>query len=188
MNGFEYALALLSVLIGLTLSEIATDLHRLVRHGRGVRWDGRVILSTAVATVVTVRMWFTFWRIQDFELVLVFPFYLSIFVEMMILYMIGASCLPEDPPDDCDLHAFYERNSRSLWALFAVFQASYVGHALYFSPGGPLWVWGIILLPLGLYGLLASVRTKWLHYLAPAFILAWELYWNWDRTLGPPAG
>ena len=45
MTGFEYALALLSVLIGLTLSEIATDFHRLVRNAGTVRWDGRVLLN-----------------------------------------------------------------------------------------------------------------------------------------------
>jgi hypothetical protein len=188
MTGFEYALALLSVLIGLTLTEIATDLHRLVRRGRAVRWDGRVVLSTALAIEVTVRMWFTFWRVKEVEAVVLFPFYLSMFVEMMILFMVGASCLPEEPPPDGDLGAYYERNSRTLWTLFAVFQASYVGYALYFNRGKPLLPWGIILLPLALYVLLAAVRKKWLHYAAPAAILAWELYWNWDRALGAPAG
>ncbi|HEX8621709.1 MAG TPA: hypothetical protein VF718_07025 [Allosphingosinicella sp.] len=189
MNGFEYALALLSVLIGLTLTEIATDLHRLVRRGRAVRWDGRVVLSTALAVEVTVRMWFTFWRVRDVEAVVVFPFYLSMFVEMMVLFMIGASCLPEEPPEDGDLSLYYERNRRTLWTLFALFQASYVGYALYFNRGGgPRWAWSIILLPLALYVLLAAVGRKWLHYAAPAAILAWELFWNWDRALGTPGG
>jgi hypothetical protein len=188
MTGFEYALALLSVMIGLTLSEIATDLHRLVRNAGTVRWDGRVILSTALATVVTVRMWFTFWRIQDDELVLVFPFYLSIFVAMMVLYMIGASCLPEDPPADCNLADFYERNRRSLWSLFAVFQTIYFAHGLYFAAGAPLLARLPVLAALAAYVLLAAVRTKWLHYLLPTLLIAEELHWNWSRTLGGAIG
>jgi hypothetical protein len=188
MTGFEYALALLSVLIGLTLSEIATDFHRLVRNAGTVRWDGRVLLSAALVTVVVVRMWFTYWRIKDVGLVLVFPFYLSLFAGLMVLYMLGASCLPEDPPADCDLGAFYERNRRSLWTLFAVFQADYFAHGLYFAAGAPLWTRLPVLLTLGLYVLLAAVRTKWLHYAVPAALLAWELYYNWDRALGAPAG
>ena len=192
MTGFEYALGLLSVLIGLTLGEIATDLHRLVRHGRTVKWDGRALLSTALVTVVTVRMWFTFWGIRDVGMVVVFPFYLSIFVEMMVLYMLGASCLPEDAPADCDLAAFYDRNSRTLWTLFAVFQTSYFAHAIYFAShfgrDVPLWGWGTILLPLAAYMLLALFRSKWLHYALPAAILAWELFNNWDRTRGPAGG
>jgi hypothetical protein len=188
MTGFEYVLALFSVLIGLTLTEIATDLHRLLRAGRAVRWDGRVILSTALVVEVTVRMWFTFWRVKDVEAVVLFPFYLSMFVHLMLLFMIGASCLPEEPPADGDLGAYYERNSRTLWTLFSIFQAAYVGYALYFNRGGPVWAWSIILLPLALYLLLAAVRRRWLDYSAPAAILAWELYWNWDRALGPASG
>ena len=188
MNPFEYALGLLSVLVGLALGDVAMSMHKLVRHWRTVRWDGRVLLSALLVVVMLIRMWFSFWGIRSFGIVLYFPFYLSMFVHLMLLFMIGASCLPEEPPADGDLGAYYERNSRTLWTLFSIFQAAYVGYALYFNRGGPVWAWSIILLPLALYLLLAAVRRRWLDYSAPAAILAWELYWNWDRALGPASG
>jgi hypothetical protein len=72
--------------------------------------------------------------------------------------------------------------------LFAVFQTSYFAHGLYFAAGAPLWTRIPILAELGLYVLLAAVGMKWMHYAVPAALLAWELYWNWDRTLGAAAG
>src|SRR5687768_11729441 len=116
MTPFEYALALFSVMIGLALADIAMSLHKLVRHCRTLRWDGRVILSSLLVVVVVVRMWFAFWSIRDDSTVLVFPFYLSLFIELMILFLLAASCLPDDPPADCDLGAFYEGNQRTLWS------------------------------------------------------------------------
>ncbi len=189
MTGFEYALGLFSVVIGLALGAIATDVHHLVRHWRSVRWDGRVVLSTILVVVVIVRMWFAFWAIRQVGMVLVFPFYLSLFVELMVLFLLAATCLPDEPPTDCDLGTFYEANRRALWTIFAIFQLSFFAHWMYFGGlSSPLWVWAAVLLPLAAYLVLALVRAKWLHYVIPATLIAWELIGNWDRTLGERLG
>lgn len=189
MTSFEYALGLFSVLMGLALGDIAVNAHKLIRHCRTIRWDGRVVLSTLLVVVVVVRMWFALWSIRDVGMVLVFPFYLSLFIELMILFLLAASCLPDEPPGECDLGDFYEGNSRSLWTIFSVFQLSFFLHWLYFGGAKlPLWVWFTVLGPLALYLLLASRRTKLLHYVVPAALIAWELYANWDRTLGNRLG
>ena len=189
MTSFEYALGLFSVLMALALGDIAMNVHKLIRNCRTVRWDGRVVLSTLLVIVVIVRMWFALWSIREDSLVLVFPFYLSMFLELMILFLLGASCLPDEPLADCDLGAFYERNQQSLWLIFSVFQFSFFLHWLYFGglQAGP-WVMLAVLTPLALYLLLASVRTRWLHLAVPAGLIAWELYANWGRTLGEPLG
>ena len=130
-------------------------------------------------------MWFALWSIRQVGMVLVFPFYLSLFLELMVLFLLGASCLPDEPLADCDLATFYERNQRSLWLIFSVFQISFFLHWLYF--GGmeaPLWSWLAVLTPLAIYLLLAVVRNRWLHLAAPAALIIWELYLNWSSSLG----
>ena len=175
MTSFEYALGLFSVLMALALGDIAMNVHKLIRHCRTVRWDGRVVLSTLLVVVVIVRMWFALWSIRQVGMVLVFPFYLSLFVELMILFLLGASCLPDEPLADCDLANFYERNQRSLWMIFAAFQLSYFLHWLYF--GGvqaPPSRWFAVLTPFAIYLLLAFVRNRWLHLAAPAAGAGWR--------------
>ena len=189
MTSFEYALGLFSVLMALALGDIAMNAHKLIRHCRTVRWDGRVVLSTLLVVVVIVRMWFALWSLRQVGMVLIFPFYLSLFLELMILFLLGASCLPDEPVADCDLAAFYERNQRSLWMIFSVFQFSFFLHWLYF--GGiqaSLLAWLAVLTPLAIYLLLAVVRNRWLHLATPAALVVWELYMNWGRTLGERLG
>lgn len=189
MTSFEYALGLFSVLMALALGDIAINVHKLIRHCRSIRWDGRVVLSTLLVVVVIVRMWFALWAIRGDGMVLVFPFYLSMFLELMVLFLLGASCLPDEPLTDCDLGDFYESNQRSLWTIFSVFQLSFFLHWLYF--GGfqqGAWGWVAVLTPLSVYLILAFVRVRWFHLAAPAALIAWELYDNWERTLGERLG
>jgi hypothetical protein len=185
MTSFEYALGLFSVLMALALGDIAINVHKLIRHWRTIRWDGRVIVSALLVVVVIVRMWFALWAIRDDGLVLVFPFYLSLFIELMILFLLAAHCLPDEPSADCDLGAFYEANSRSLWSIFALFQLSFFLHWLYFGGRAqPASAWAGLLAVLGLYVLLARVRWNWLHLAVPIALIAYEIWRNWDRTLG----
>jgi hypothetical protein len=184
MDPFEYALALLSVLVGLALGDVAMSMHKLVRHWRTIRWDGRVLLSALLVVVMLVRMWFSFWSVRNFGGVLSFPIYLSIFVELMILFLIAAACLPDDPAEDCDLGAFYEQNRLALWLAFAVFQTSYMLHGIHFNGARQgWWVWAGWLVPVCLYLLLAFVRLRWLHYAVPLALTAWILYSHWGRSL-----
>ncbi len=189
MTSFEYALGLFSVLMALALGDIAMNIHKLIRHCRTVRWDARVVLSTLLVVVVIVRMWFALWTIRQVGMVLVFPFYLSLFLELMILFLLGASCLPDEPLGDCDLGSFYERNQTSFWLIFSAFQFSFFLHWMYF--GGlhsNVWVWVAVLTPLVLYLLLAFARARWLHLTVTAGLVAWEMYANWGRTLGERLG
>src|SRR5436305_2378416 len=132
MAPFDYSVGLISILVGLALADIAGSLHKLLRQGRAVKWDGRVILSVALAIIVITGMWFSVWAIRTVNAVLWFPFYLTLFLEFMVLFLVCAACLPDDAVESGDLGAFYERNRRYFWSLFALFQISFFCRWLYF--------------------------------------------------------
>ena len=133
MSPFDYALGLVSILVGLALADIAASLHWLLRKARSVRWDGRVVLSVVFVIITIVGMWFEVWSIRSAKAVLSFPFYLSLVIEFMILFLISAACLPDEPEESRDLGAFYESSKTYLWSLFALFQASFFLHWIYFA-------------------------------------------------------
>src|SRR4051812_6348873 len=97
MSPFDYALGMVSILVGLALADVAASLHRLLRKASSVRRDGRVVLCVAFVIITIVGMWFEMWFIRSVKAVLSFPFYLSFFVEFMILFLICAACLPDEP-------------------------------------------------------------------------------------------
>jgi len=183
MTPFEYALGLFSVLVGLALADIAQKAQRLVRHARTIAWDGRAIVATILVIVVIIILWFEVWNIRGRADILVFGFYLTLFLEMMLLFVLAANSLPDDVGPSCDLSAFYEGNSRTFWLSFAAFQLSFTGHWVYFTRFlGSAQGWMVVIGPLAAFLLLAFVRNKVLHYLLPSTLIVVYLALNWTET------
>jgi hypothetical protein len=190
LSPFDYALGLVSILVGLALADVAASLHRLLRQARLVRWDGRVVLCVALVIITITGMWFEVWSIRSVKAVLSYPFYLSLFVEFMVLFLVCAACLPDEPEKGCDLGAFYENNRIYLWSLFALFQTSFFLHWIYFAGLRVSNQWQTLLLaswvgfPLIVFVLLAMIRSRWFHYIALLALIAYRLlnYWNFTLT------
>ena len=191
MSPFDYALGLVSVLVGLALADVAASLHRLLRQARLVRWDGRVVLCVVLVIITITGMWFEVWSIRSVKAVLSYPFYLSLFLEFMVLFLVSAACLPDEPGESCDLGAFYERNGTYLWSLFALFQTSFFLHWIYFAGLRVSNHWQTLLLgtwvgvPLLVFVLLAMIRSRWFHYIALLALIAYRLLNYWNFTLAP---
>ena len=189
MTPFDYAVGLVSILVGLALADVAASLHRLLRQGRSVRWDGRVLLSVAFVIITITGMWFSVWSIRDVKAVLSFPFYLSLFLEFMVLFLVCAACLPDEAVDSRDLGAFYDNNRRYLWSLFVLFQTSYFLHWIYFvgirvTDRGELVLRGAaVLIPLALFLLLAFIQSRRFHCIALFVLIVLALCEHWRLTL-----
>jgi len=191
MTPFDYALGLVSILVGLALADVAASLHRLLRQGRMVTWDGRVILCVLLVIITITGMWFEVWSVRSVKAVLSYPFYLSLFLEFMVLFLVCAACLPDEPEESYDLSAFYERSRTYLWSLFALFQASFFLHWIYFAgihmsnPGRALLFGAWVGLPLLVFLLLAGIRSRWFHYTALLVLIVYRLLNYWNATLAP---
>jgi len=189
MTPFDYAVGLVSILVGLALADLATSLHKLLRHAASVKWDGRVLLSVAFVIIKITGMWFAVWSIRSVKEVLSFPFYLSLFLEFMLLFLVCAACLPDEPEGNCDLGAFYEKNRRYLWSLFALFQTSYFLHWIYFvglsgiDRAELLLRGSIVVVPLILFLLLRSIRSRRFQYVALVALTLLALCDYWRLTL-----
>jgi hypothetical protein len=191
MSPFDYALGLVSILVGLALADVVASLHRLLRQARLVRWDGRVILCVVLVIITITGMWFEVWSIRSVKAVLSYPFYLSLFIEFMVLFLVCAACLPDEPEESCDLSAFYETNRTYLWSLFALFQTSFFLHWIYFAGLRVSNHWQTLLFgawvgfPLLVFVLLAMIRSRWFHYIALFALIAYRLLNYWNFTLAP---
>ncbi len=194
MTPFDYAVGLITILVGLALSDVCVSLHKLLRQGPALRWDGRVILLVALVITVITGMWFSVWAIRAVSAVLWFPFYLTLFLEFMVLFLVCAACLPDDAVEHRDLGAFYEQNRRYVWSLFALFQTSFFCHWLYFWSVVPhqgsfsgrhssVVVGATVLGPLLLFLLLAFIRSRRFHYAALVVLVPYHLYIYWRATL-----
>jgi hypothetical protein len=190
VNGFDYALGLLTILMGLALADITFSFHKLAVRARTIRWDGRLLMAAALVVFECVRLWFAEWTLRNIAVALTFPVYLGQFVQMLLLVLLAASCLPDDPTDDFDLCAFYEARRRYFWGLFTAYHFMFFIWWIVFgatsadglSAAGPV-DWGRVLAPLVFFPLLIFFRRRWLDYAIPAAFILFYAARYWHVTL-----
>jgi hypothetical protein len=184
IRAFEFALGLFTVLIGLAIADVATSLHRLIRHHRQVRWDPLTLLASLFSLLLSIGMWFDLWGIRHASSVRYFFLYLVLVVAFFILFLIAASSLPDEVNGTVDLRNFYEQNRRYFWLLVLAFEVIYVALGFHFvgdllshMSGRALFVltlqWAV---PIMVPALLMFVRMRSIHYAGLLILFAIELW------------
>jgi hypothetical protein len=189
IRAFEFALGLFSVLIGLSIADVAMSFHRLMRTQR-VRWDPLVLLSELFAMVITVGMWFDLWGIRNATSVRYFFLYLALVGCFFVLFLIAASSLPDEASTGVDLREFYGRNRRYFWSLVTLFEIIYVAFGIHFLAGDidrlPLAVVAIVLCQwvvlLTVPAVLVLVGSRPVHYAGVALLFA-TVFWHYARAV-----
>ncbi len=188
IRAFEFALGLFSVLIGLAIADVAASFHRLIRARPRVRWDPLALLSALFAMVITVGMWFDLWGIRNATSVRHFFLYLALVAAFFVLFLIGASSLPDEASEGVDLREFYRHNTRYFWSLVTLFEIIYVAFGIHFVgsdmarlPHGViasvLSQWAILV---AVPAVLVLVRARPIHYVGLALLFA-TVFWHYAR-------
>ena len=132
IRAFEYAIGVFAVLIGLAIADIATSFHRLLRSKSAVIWDPLALSAALYAICMAIYMWFDLWGVRNFAATRNFVFYLLLFSELFVLFLVAASSLPDEAETLTDLREFYSANRRKFWLLVVLFQLGYRGDGLLF--------------------------------------------------------
>jgi hypothetical protein len=173
IRAFEYAIGVFAVLIGLAIADIATSFHRLLRSRLAVKWDPLALIAALYALCMAIYMWFDLWGVRNFAATRHFVFYLLLFAQLFVLFLVAASSLPDEAGDSTDLREFYAANRRQFWLLVVLFQVGYVGAGFYFVGGMiaklPMWVSAVLIVqmiaPLALAIALLATKSRVVHYI-----------------------
>ena len=114
MDAFSYLSVLLSIIIGLGLTQVLTAAGRLVRYRDRVRADWLPLLWAAVLLVVYVQVWWSMFGLR-YRREWTFADFLMVLAQTGTLYVMAAVVLPEEIDEaGVDLRAYYERHHRWL--------------------------------------------------------------------------
>lgn len=121
MSVAEYVAAFISIMIGLSLADLATSLQRLLRAGKRVRW---AVLAPAAAVLVTafiINVWWAMFSTLNAMRSLSVGAFIPDLIALHILFCLAASALPDEIGERLDLAAYYQENRRRFWGLFAFY-------------------------------------------------------------------
>lgn len=127
MSEVEYLAGFISILVGLSVAEIAQSLHRLLSARRRVRWHWYPLAAALTLMFFTIEMW---WGVGSWTVpgkpVTVGAF-LPFLGGLILLYLICGAALPDEVPEQgLDLRDFYFANAPFFWTLFTVLIGQFV--------------------------------------------------------------
>ena len=192
MSQLEYLVALISIIVGLGLTDLAQSVRELIRPGYAVKWDGLPLAWSVFVFLMTILLWWQgFAALKEPDIGGgAGPFFLSFLLYFLILYLCCAFALPD--PDwerasvgsgpagatnpagpaerGVDLEAFYFSTGHRRWffgLLIGFWVALMVADQLTFESGGPAQRLRSVLPVLGLCAITAIpilTDRRWAHW------------------------
>ena len=132
MSQLEYLIALVSIIVGLGLTDLARSLRELVRPARTVHWHWLPLAWAAIAFLVIVQIWWQSFRFLQKEALAHAAVFTPVLLGFLLLYLICAFALPD--PDRTRLGTDGARTSDTRAVLDL--------EAFYFSVAHRRWFFG----------------------------------------------
>jgi len=120
VDAFSYLSILLSIIVGLGLTQILTAVGRIIRHRDRVRADWLPLLWAAVLLVIYVQVWWSMFGLRHVN-EWTFGSFAAVLAQTGTLYLMAAVVLPEQVGDQpVDLAAYYDQHHRWFFGFLLV--------------------------------------------------------------------
>jgi hypothetical protein len=124
MDTFEYITAIVAVMIGLAIADMATSLHRLLRHRKVVRWDWVAPVAALMILAELFNLWWQWHGFTGKTIGEVVPY----FAELILIYLAACITLPDEvPANGIDLGHYFDENRTYFWFVYPAYVAVFMG-------------------------------------------------------------
>ena len=169
MSFTEHGIVLVSIVVGLGLTDLLGNFRRLVHARERVRWDGLPLAWALVALLLVVNYWWGLYlgATGIYEVETAGAFVASM-VLPVVLYLVCSSALPEMvPAEGVDLGETYFRQRRFFFGLLLAY---YVVVSIHTHIATDSWAWtpldSMRAVFIAMLASLLVVRSRWYHWLA----------------------
>lgn len=118
MDAFSYLSVLLSIIVGLAITQVLQGYRGLLLSRSRVTLYAPPLLWSVLMLVIATQNWWSSFGLEDHH-DWNFATFLVILTQTVLLYMMAGLCLPDIPPGEpVDLRAHYYREIRPFFGLF----------------------------------------------------------------------
>jgi hypothetical protein len=127
MSRFEYLLPLVSIVVGLALTDLLGSLHRLIGARRKVRWHWLPLVWAAGVLLLNLQYWWVFYRVGQATVWGNFFAFLFHLLAPILLFLVSAAALPDEVDDGLDLLEQYFAQRAYVCSLLTLYMAHTLG-------------------------------------------------------------
>ncbi|MCC8361631.1 hypothetical protein LK996_00845 [Lysobacter sp. A6] len=120
MSPFEYELVLVTIIVGLAITDKLVSLHRLLRSRTKVHWHWLPLIAALLVLLTLLQFWWGFYRLGRIEVWNQYGAFLLLLLQLILMFLLACAALPDDERDGFDLAEYYARNRRYFWTLFSM--------------------------------------------------------------------
>lgn len=171
MDDFSYLSVLLSIIIGLAVTQVLQGLRVLMLSRERARLYAPSLIWALVLLLVATQMWWSAFGLRDHR-DWSFGLYALILLQMGLIYLASGLVLPDLTPESIDLEADYYRNRGWFFGLFAAAAVTSIlkDVALDGRLPGPLNLAFHLILIAACVGGMATGNRRYHAWLAPIFL------------------
>jgi hypothetical protein len=126
MGAEAHSITLISIIVGLGLTEMFGNLHRLIRSRELVRWDALPLVWVATLFLLVINYWWAlFLHLDGSEQARTAAQMGLSLAAPILLFLATASVLPHfEPDEEWDMRRHYDRQRKVFILTFALYQVS----------------------------------------------------------------
>lgn len=183
MHVGEYILVLVTIVLGLALTDLAFSTHRLIRRRAEVKFDAAPILAALLASyLVFANFWGDYGHYRNITSASLWATLPNLAI-LFVNFLIAAAALPDEWDGNIDLWDYYLSTRRQFWTLIAIgtllaLLYNVVNHKLL-----PISAYVSAALVLALITILCVSRRRWLHLAFLSGLLAMLIFANGDFVI-----
>jgi hypothetical protein len=166
VDEFSYLSVLISIILGLAITQVLTGIGRLFQVRQRVRLYWPALIQALVVLVGLVQIWWAMFGLRE-ETHWTFGRFLAVLLLPIDAFLLTSVMFPETPADGpIDLRAHYYANARAFFVLAALLPAASLFEQWYSSGTvAPDLDTGFRVLLLAANSIAAATRREWFHRL-----------------------
>jgi hypothetical protein len=173
MSLAEHLVIIVSIIVGLGLTDLLANLHRLIRDRKRVCWDALPLAWAFVAFLLVINFWWgVYLGATGITRVTSAGTFLILLALPMVLYLVCASVLPGTvPASGLDLRLVYFEERRYFFALLVLYLLT-TAIVTYYATGPQEWTKLLLMRATVIAGIVPLMWTRalWYHWAAAVLV------------------
>src|SRR5215475_1836927 len=95
MKPFEYLLVLVSIIISLSIADILTSFHRILRARQQIRWHWHPLVAALLVLLAILEFSWKFYRLGRIEVWSYYGTFLLLMLHLILMFLLACAALPD---------------------------------------------------------------------------------------------